>query len=106
MRAIPRCPGATRDVWLLMAVAIPASAVARIVAAAAEPLVSGVHLLEDSRDAKLGDGNESMLWSIDSRSPERTLTDAEIDAEIDAETDAAHAALVGALLRELPAQRR
>jgi phenylalanyl-tRNA synthetase beta chain len=98
MRAIPRFPGASRDVSLLMAAAIPASAVTRIVAAAAEPLVSGVHLLEDYRDAKLGDGNKSMLWSIDYRSPERTLTDAEIDA--------AHEALIGTLLRELPAQRR
>ncbi|MEZ4359703.1 MAG: phenylalanine--tRNA ligase subunit beta [Kofleriaceae bacterium] len=98
MRPIPRFPGATRDVSLLMAAAQPASAVAELIAAAAEPLVAGVHVLEDYRDDKLGEGRKSMLWSIDYRAADRTLTDAEIDA--------AHERIVGKLVEGLPAQRR
>ncbi len=98
MRAIPKFPGATRDVSLLMDAAIPAAAVAGAIALAKEPLVVGVHALEDYRDARLGEGKKSMLWSIDYRSPERTLTDAEIDA--------AHEAIVARLVQTLPAQRR
>lgn len=98
MRAIPKFPGSSRDVSLLMASATPASAVAKIVAEAAQPLVAGVAVLEDYRDAKLGEGKKSMLWSIDYRSADRTLTDAEIDA--------AHEAIVARLVEQLPAQRR
>jgi phenylalanyl-tRNA synthetase beta chain len=98
MRAIPKFPGATRDVSLLMDAALPAARVAAVVREAQQPLVVGVQVLEDYRDAKLGDGKKSMLWSIDYRSPERTLTDAEIDA--------AHEAIVARLIAQLPAQRR
>ena len=64
----------------------------------AEPLVQRIRLLEDYRDAKLGDDRKSMLWSIEYRSPDRTLTDAELDK--------AHEAIVGRLVENLPAQRR
>lgn len=98
MRAIPKFPGSSRDVSLLMAAATPAASVAKIVAEAAQPLVAGVQVLEDYRDAKLGEGKKSMLWSIDYRAADRTLTDAEIDA--------AHEAIVARLVEQLPAQRR
>jgi phenylalanyl-tRNA synthetase beta chain len=98
MRPIPKFPGSSRDVSLLMAAATPAAEIARIVAAAEQPLVAGVKVLEDYRDAKLGDGKKSMLWSIDYRAADRTLTDAEIDA--------AHEAIVARLIEQLPAQRR
>jgi phenylalanyl-tRNA synthetase beta subunit len=39
-----------------------------------------------------------MLWSIEYRSPDRTLTDVEVDK--------AHEAIVGRLVENLPAQRR
>ena len=57
-----------------------------------------MRLLEDYRDAKLGDGMKSMLWSIAYRAPDRTLTDAEVDT--------AHEAIVARLVENLPAQRR
>ncbi len=60
--------------------------------------MSGIRLLEDYRDAKLGDRMKSMLWSIDYRAADRTLTDAEIDR--------AHEAIVARLVAELPASRR
>jgi phenylalanyl-tRNA synthetase beta chain len=98
MRAIPRFPGSERDVSLLLAEDISAARVVAVIEAANEPLVSRIRLLEDYRDAKLGAGMKSMLWSIAYRSPERTLTDAEVDK--------AHETIVGRLVENLPAQRR
>jgi len=98
MQPIPRFPGSTRDVSLLLAAELPAARVIEVVEQVAEPLVQRIRLLEDYRDAKLGDGRKGMLWSIEYRSPDRTLTDAEVDK--------AHEAIVGRLLENLPAQRR
>jgi phenylalanyl-tRNA synthetase beta chain len=98
MQAIPRFPGSTRDVSLLLAAELPAARVIEVIEQVGEPLVQRIRLLEDYRDAKLGDGYKSMLWSIEYRSPERTLTDTEVDK--------AHEAIVGRLLENLPAQRR
>ena len=67
-------------------------------AAAAQPLVSGVQVLEDYRDAKLGEGKKGMLWSI--RLP---FAGAHPDGR---EIDAAHEAIVARLIEQLPAQRR
>jgi phenylalanyl-tRNA synthetase beta chain len=98
MQPIPRFPASTRDVSLLLAADIPAARVTEVIEQVAEPLVQRIRLLEDYRDAKLGEGMKSMLWSIEYRSPERTLTDAELDQ--------AHEAIVGRLVENLPAQRR
>ncbi len=98
MRTIPRFPGSTRDVSLLLPADIPAARVQATITASNEPLISGVRLLEDYRDAKLGAGMKSMLWSIAYRAPDRTLTDVEVDR--------AHEAIVGRLVENLGAQRR
>ena len=98
MRAIPRFPGSTRDVSLLVATEIPAARISEIIDQSAEPLVSQIRLLEDYRDPKLPAGMKSVLWSIMYRSAERTLTDVEVDK--------AHETIVGRLVEHLPAQRR
>ena len=98
MRPIPRFPGSARDVSLLLGDAIPAGRIEEVIAEAGEALLSRVRLLEEYRDAKLGEGQKSMLWSIEYRSPERTLTDVEVDR--------AHEAIVARLVEALPAQRR
>jgi phenylalanyl-tRNA synthetase beta chain len=98
MQSIPRFPGSTRDVSLKLAAELPAARVIEVIEQVAEPLVARIRLLEDYRDPKLGDGQKSMLWSIEYRSPERTLTDVEVDR--------AHEAIVGRLEQNLPAQRR
>ena len=98
MQAIPRFPASTRDVSLLLAAEIPAARITEVIAQVAEPLVQRIRLLEDYRDAKLGDDKKSMLWSIEYRSPDRTLTDAELDK--------AHENIVARLVEHLPAQRR
>jgi len=83
---------------LLLAADILAARVQATIEAANEPLVSSVRLLEDYRDAKLGAGMKSMLWSIAYRAPDRTLTDVEVDR--------AHETIVGRLVENLGAQRR
>jgi phenylalanyl-tRNA synthetase beta chain len=98
LRPIPRFPGSARDVSLLLGDAIPAGRVEDVIAQAGEALVSRVRLLEEYRDARLGLGQKSMLWSIEYRAPDRTLTDAEVDR--------AHEAIVARLVENLPAQRR
>ena len=98
MQPVARFPGSTRDVSLLLSADIPAARISEIVDSVAQPLVQRVRLLEDYRDAKLGEGMKSMLWSIEYRSPERTLTDTEVDQ--------AHEAIVARLVESLPAQRR
>ncbi|MDB4959390.1 MAG: phenylalanyl-tRNA synthetase subunit beta [Myxococcales bacterium] len=98
MKPIPRFPGSARDVSLLLAEEIPAARVEDVITGANEPLVSSIRLLEDYRDAKLGAGMKSMLWSIAYRAPDRTLTDAEVEK--------AHETIVGRLVENLPAQRR
>jgi phenylalanyl-tRNA synthetase beta chain len=98
MQPIPRFPGSTRDVSLLLGEAIPAARIEEVIEQVAEPLVQRIRLLEDYRDPKLGDGRKSMLWSIEYRSADRTLTDVEVDK--------AHEAIVGRLVENLPAQRR
>lgn len=98
MRTIPKFPGSERDVSLLLAEEIAAARIVDVIEGAAEPLVARIRLLEDYRDAKLGTGMKSMLWSIAYRAPDRTLTDAEVDK--------AHEAIVGRLVENLPAQRR
>jgi phenylalanyl-tRNA synthetase beta chain len=98
MTPIAKFPGSARDVSLLLQSTIAAGRIADVIAQTREPLVHQVRLLEDYRDAKLGEGMKSMLWSIEYRSPERTLTDVEVDA--------AHEAIVARLVDALPAQRR
>ena len=98
MKPIPKFPGTERDVSLLLAENIAAGRVHDVIAAVGEPLVTSVRVLEDYRDAKLGTGMKSMLWSIAYRSPDRTLTDAEVEK--------AHEGIVARLVENLPAQRR
>ena len=96
---IPRFPGSERDVSLLLAEDDPGGAHRRCDRGRrASRSSSRIRLLEDYRDAKLGAGMKSMLWSIAYRAPDRTLTDVEVDK--------AHEAIVGRLVENLPAQRR
>jgi phenylalanyl-tRNA synthetase beta chain len=99
MVAIPRFPSITRDISMLLDVAVQTAQVAEIIKSTEEPLLQEMRILEDYRDpAHVPEGKKGMLWSITYRSPERTLTDAEVDK--------AHQALEDRLLGELGASRR
>lgn len=98
MKPIAKFPGSTRDVSILLAADIPAARVEEVIDSVGEPLLAAVRLMEDYRDAKLGAGMKSMLWSIRYRAADRTLTDVEVDK--------AHETIVARLVDSLPAQRR
>jgi phenylalanyl-tRNA synthetase beta chain len=78
---LPRFPAAMRDLSFFVDAAVPADAVRATLVAAGEPLLTDVRVVEDYREAgRVPDGKKGMLWSFTFRSPERTLTDAEVDA--------------------------
>jgi len=78
---LPRFPSAVRDLSFFIDATVPADTVRATVVAAAEPLLTDVRVVEDYREAgRVPEGKKGMLWSFTFRSPERTLTDAEVDA--------------------------
>ncbi|HTA18086.1 MAG TPA: phenylalanine--tRNA ligase subunit beta [Polyangia bacterium] len=86
----PRYPAATRDVSFWIDVAVTADAQRAALAAATEPLLRELSVLEDFRDPKYAPaGKKGMLWTLTYRADDRTLTDVEVDA--------AHARVVDAL---------
>jgi phenylalanyl-tRNA synthetase beta chain len=96
MRPIPRFPAVTRDLSLFVAADLPAARVGDLIR---DPLIEGVRVLEEYRDPdKVPPGQKGLLWSITYRSPEKTLTDAEVDSR--------HEALVAHLVEKLAATRR
>ncbi len=99
MQGVPRYPAITRDISMLLDDSVPAARVRSHIEAASEPLIEHITVLEDFRDpAHVPSGKKGMLWSITYRSPESTLTDAEVDK--------VHERLVAGLLSELSATRR
>jgi phenylalanyl-tRNA synthetase beta chain len=86
----PRFPAATRDVSFWIASSVTADEQRAAMAAAAEPLLRELAVLEDFRDPRyVAPDKKGMLWTMTYRAPDRTLTDAEVDA--------AHARVVSAL---------
>lgn len=99
MVGIPRYPAITRDISMFLAQDIPASQITSIIDECHEPLIAQVQVLEDYRDpAHVPEGQKGMLWSVTYRSPDKTLTDAEVDA--------VHQRLEKQLLGDLVATRR
>lgn len=99
MTGIPRYPAVSRDISMLVEDAVPSSQMLEIIQGCEEPLVASVQVLEDYRDpAHVPAGKKGMLWSVTYRSPERTLTDAEVDK--------AHKHIEEKLLGDLQATRR
>lgn len=80
-QAPSRFPAVERDLSFFSAVEVPAGALIDALLASQEPLLIGVQLLEDYREAgKVPAGQKGMLFSLTYRSDERTLVDAEVSA--------------------------
>ena len=76
-----RFPATSRDLSFLVDLSVPAGQIRDLLLADGDPLIEGVALLEDYRDAAhVPPGRKGMLWSITYRSSERTLVDQEVDA--------------------------
>jgi phenylalanyl-tRNA synthetase beta chain len=99
MVGIPRYPAISRDISMFLATGVAASQVRSIIKDCEESLIAQVQVLEDYRDpAHVPAGQKGMLWSVTYRSPERTLTDAEVDE--------VHQRVEKRLLGDLAATRR
>lgn len=96
--AIPRFPASARDVALVVKDGIAAGEVEAAVRAAAGPLAEAVHLFDRFTGGQVPPGHASLAFRVVYRSPERTLTDAEVDAA-HAKVVAAASARFGATLR-------
>jgi phenylalanyl-tRNA synthetase beta chain len=82
-RDIPRFPSVTRDIAMLAAPGITHAAVVDVLAAANEPLLTGIELFDvfaDPTGAKLPAGHRSLAYSLTYRANERTLTTDEVNA--------------------------
>jgi len=77
----PRFPSASRDISFFIDAEVPAAAHAEAFFKAGQALLEDAKILEDFRDpGKVPEGQKSVLWTLTYRSPERTLTDAEVDS--------------------------
>ena len=77
---IPRFPASARDVALVVKDGIPAGEVEAAVRAAAGPLAEAVRLFDRFVGGQVPAGHASLAFRVIYRSPDRTLTDAEVDA--------------------------
>lgn len=95
---IPRFPASARDVALVVKDGIPAGEVEAAVKAAAGPLAEAVRLFDRFVGGQVPAGHASLAFRVVYRSPDRTLTDAEVDAA-HANVVATASAKFGATLR-------
>ena len=95
---IPRFPASARDVALVVKDGIPAGEVEAAVRAAAGPLAEAVRLFDRFVGGQVPPGHSSLAFRVIYRSPDRTLTDAEVDAA-HANVIAAASSKFGAMLR-------
>ena len=80
-RPLPRYPDATRDLALVVPLATPAAQVQAVLER--HPLVARVTLFDVYAGPQVAAGRRSLAYRLTLRSPERTLTAAEVDRATD-----------------------
>jgi phenylalanyl-tRNA synthetase beta chain len=76
---VPRFPGVTRDLAVVVDEDVPAIAVEQIIARASQPVVEEVKLFDLYRGDQIPEGKKSLAYSIRYRASDRTLTDEEVN---------------------------
>jgi phenylalanyl-tRNA synthetase beta chain len=79
-QSLPRFPAIVRDVSILVDNVLPAAAVRGTIRAAAPDTLVGVTEFDRYRGTGVPEGRVSLSLRLTFRSPDRTLTDAEVDA--------------------------
>ena len=79
-QSLPRFPAIVRDVSILVDNVVPAATVRGTIRAAAPDTLVGVTEFDRYRGAGVPEGRVSLSLRLTFRSPDRTLTDAEVDA--------------------------
>lgn len=85
-RPLPRFPASRRDLAVILPEEIPAEQVRSAIAETAGPLLEYVQLFDVYAGGSLPAGRRSLAFALAFRSPERTLTDAEVEGVIQAVT--------------------
>jgi phenylalanyl-tRNA synthetase beta chain len=83
-RDVPRFPPVRRDLAFVVGDGVAAGALEHALRAAGGDLVSDVALFDVFAGDPVPPGARSLAYSIEFRSPERTLTDPEVDAAVEA----------------------
>lgn len=98
LRLLPRYPAVLRDLAVVVPERIPAGEVEAIIRRIGGTLVEAVHLFDVYQGEPVPAGKKSLAFSIQFRSPDRTLTDGEV-ATIHGDILQALEKEVGAILR-------
>ena len=76
----PRFPAVDRDLAVVVPAEVEAARLLAAIGAAGGELLVAVSAFDEYRGAQVGEGLKSVAFALTFRSPERTLTDAEVDA--------------------------
>ena len=83
-RPLPRFPAVNRDLGVVVAETIDAAALYRTIREAGGQLLESATAFDEYRGSQIADGCKSVAFTMTFRSPERTLTDAEVDGLLEA----------------------
>jgi len=76
---LPRFPSVERDLAVVVEDTVAAAAVLGVIKESAGDLLEEVRAFDEYRGAQVAEGHKSIAFTLTFRSPERTLTDAEVD---------------------------
>jgi len=76
---LPRFPGVERDLAVVVEDTVAAGAILATVKESAGDLLEQARAFDEYRGAQVPEGHKSVAFTLTFRSPERTLTDAEVD---------------------------
>jgi phenylalanyl-tRNA synthetase beta chain len=79
---LPRFPGVERDLAVVVDETVAAGAVLATIKESGGDLLENVRAFDEYHGAQVPDGHKSVAFTLTFRSPERTLTDAEVDKVI------------------------
>ena len=97
-RPLPRFPAVTRDLAMLVPKETEADRVRAVLVEAGAPFLEEATLFDVYEGKGVPEGRKSLAFAVRFRSPERTLTDAEVDAAVSTIRDAL-AQEIGAVAR-------
>jgi phenylalanyl-tRNA synthetase beta chain len=83
-RPLPRFPAVNRDLGVVVPRSLPAAELHATITEAGGALLESVRAFDEYRGSQVPEGHKSVAFALTFRSPERTLTDAEVDAQLEA----------------------
>ncbi|MBO0686081.1 MAG: phenylalanine--tRNA ligase subunit beta, partial [Candidatus Dormibacteraeota bacterium] len=82
-RPLPRYPAVNRDLGVVVPEAVRAAELRATIAEAGGELLESVRAFDEYRGSQVPEGHKSVAFALTYRSPERTLTDAEVDSALE-----------------------